>query len=106
MGQPVKIVELAERLIRLAGYEPGKDVQIVFSGMRDGERLNEVLFAPHEPMAEIGIPGVVAARAERPTLATMQNWLAMLDTALQADSRDAALRVFREAVPDFCGKAA
>ncbi len=45
MGQPVKIVELAERMIRLSGLEPGHDIDIVFTGMRPGERLNEILFA-------------------------------------------------------------
>ncbi|MGH6725655.1 MAG: SDR family NAD(P)-dependent oxidoreductase, partial [Pseudolabrys sp.] len=44
MGQPVKIVDLAERMIRLAGLEPGRDVDIVFTGARPGERMQEVLF--------------------------------------------------------------
>src|SRR5262249_30837984 len=48
MGQPVKIVDLAERMIRLSGLEPGKDVEIVFTGIRPGERLNEILFAADE----------------------------------------------------------
>ena len=42
MGQPVKIVDLAERMIRLSGLQPGYDIDIVFSGMRPGERLNEI----------------------------------------------------------------
>ena len=39
MGHPVKIVDLAERMIRLSGLEPGHDIEIVFTGMRPGERL-------------------------------------------------------------------
>ena len=50
MGQPVKIVDLAERMIRLAGLEPGRDVDIVFTGTRPGERIQEILFAREEPM--------------------------------------------------------
>jgi hypothetical protein len=38
MGQPVKIVDLAERMIRLSGLEPGRDIEVVFSGIRPGER--------------------------------------------------------------------
>ena len=49
MGQPVKIVDLAERMIRLSGLQPGHDIEIVFTGMRPGERLNEILFASEEP---------------------------------------------------------
>src|SRR5438045_8072744 len=43
MGSPVRIVDLAEQLIRLSGLEPYKDVQIVFTGLRPGEKLNEEL---------------------------------------------------------------
>ena len=44
MGQPVRIVDLAEDLIRLSGLEPGKDIQIVFTGIRPGEKLSEDLW--------------------------------------------------------------
>ena len=53
MGQPIKIVDLAERMIRLSGLEPGRDVDIVFTGIRPGERLNEILFAHEEPSSRI-----------------------------------------------------
>src|SRR5580704_18043732 len=62
MGQAVKIVDLAERIIRLSGLEPGYDIEIVFTGMRPGERLNEILFASEEPTVEIGIAGIMAAK--------------------------------------------
>lgn len=44
MGQPVKIAEMAETLIRLHGYEPHKDIEIKYTGMRPGEKLCEELF--------------------------------------------------------------
>jgi FlaA1/EpsC-like NDP-sugar epimerase/EAL domain-containing protein (putative c-di-GMP-specific phosphodiesterase class I) len=48
MGQPVKIVDLAADLIRLSGYEVGKDIDIVFTGTRPGEKLFEELLIPGE----------------------------------------------------------
>jgi FlaA1/EpsC-like NDP-sugar epimerase/EAL domain-containing protein (putative c-di-GMP-specific phosphodiesterase class I) len=48
MGQPVKIVDLAKDVIRLSGYEIGKDIEIVFTGLRPGEKLCEELLIPGE----------------------------------------------------------
>jgi O-antigen biosynthesis protein WbqV len=106
MGQPVKIVDLAERIIRLSGLEPGRDIDIAFIGMRPGERLHEILFAREEPTAEIGIAGVVAARPVSPSLETMRAWLATLEQGLAREERSAIYRVLHDAVPDFKGEAA
>lgn len=106
MGQPVKIVELAERIIRLSGLEPGRDIDITFTGIRPGERLHEILFAREEPTVEIGIPGIVAARPVSPSIDTMRAWLATLEQALAREDRTAIYRVLRDAVPDFRGEAA
>ena len=48
MGEPVKIAYLAEQMIRLAGKQPGRDVEIAFTGLRAGEKLFEELFHPLE----------------------------------------------------------
>jgi O-antigen biosynthesis protein WbqV len=101
MGQPVKIVDLAERIIRLSGLEPGRDIEIAFTGIRPGERLHEILFAREEPVSEIGISGVVAARPVAPSLDTMRAWLGELEQALRREERGSIYRVLREAVPDF-----
>ncbi|HUI95503.1 MAG TPA: nucleoside-diphosphate sugar epimerase/dehydratase [Xanthobacteraceae bacterium] len=105
MGQPVKIVDLAERIIRLSGLEPGRDIEIVFTGIRPGERLHEILFAREEPVSDIGISGVVAARPVAPSLETMRAWLGELEQALRREERGSIYRVLREAVPDFCKEA-
>jgi len=106
MGQPVRIYELAERMIRLSGLEPAQDIDIVFTGIRPGERLEEILFAREEPTAEIGIAGVVAARPVCPSLEAMRGWLATLEQGLARDERGTIDNVLRDAVPDFRGEAA
>ena len=106
MGQPVKIVELAERMIRLSGLEPGRDIDITFTGIRRGERLQEILFAREEPMSPIGIEGIVAAKPVSPSLDAMRGWLAALEQGLAREDRSVIFRVLRDAVPDFGGEAA
>ena len=106
MGQPVKIVDLAERMIRLSGLEPGRDIQIAFTGVRPGERLHEILFAREEPTAPVGIEGIVAARPVSPSLDAMRGWLVALEQGLAREDRSVIYGVLRDAVPDFGGAAA
>jgi O-antigen biosynthesis protein WbqV len=106
MGQPVKIVDLAERIIRLSGLEPGRDIEIKFTGIRPGERLHEILFAREEETSEIGIPGIVAAKPVQPSLESIRAWLAMLEQGLARNERSMIYDVLRNAVPEFRGEAA
>jgi FlaA1/EpsC-like NDP-sugar epimerase len=101
MGQPLKIIDLAERMIRLAGYEPGVDIEIAVTGVRPGERLNEILFAKDEPMAETGLDGVMAAKPIFAGRERMQGWLDELERALAAQDRLGAEAVLEAAIPDF-----
>ena len=106
MGHPVRIVELAERMIRLSGLEPGHDIDIVFTGMRPGERLNEILFASEEPAVEIGVAGIMAAKPNEPPMQALRKWIAALELAIANDDRVTIKAVLKDAVPEFGSTAA
>ncbi len=88
MGQPVKIMDLACDMIRLCGYEPGKDIEVVFSGIRPGERLHEQLTmddewrqaASCEGMSVISRPGY---RTEAELLVVMRNLRQLAERATE-----------------------
>jgi len=101
MGQPVRIVELAERMIRLSGLQPGHDIEIVFTGIRPGERLNEILFASEEPAVEIGVAGIMAAKPNEPPMPALRKWIAALEQAVERDDRVSIREVLKDAVPEF-----
>jgi FlaA1/EpsC-like NDP-sugar epimerase len=106
MGHPVKIVDLAERMIRLTGLEPGHDIEVVFTGMRPGERLNEILFASEEPAVEIGVPGIMAAKPNEPPMLALRKWIATLEQAIANDDRVTIRGILKDAVPEFGSTAA
>ncbi len=66
MGEPVKIVDLAHNMIRLAGYEPDKDIAIEFTGRRPGEKLHEELFNSDERQQATSAEKIVRAVRRTP----------------------------------------
>lgn len=104
MGQPVKIADLADRLIRLSGFVPGEDIEVVFTGMRPGERLHEILFANEEPPTEIGVDGVMAAKPNEPPMATLQEWIGELRAAVDKRDNMRVRSILKGAVPEFKGE--
>ncbi|WP_035968896.1 SDR family NAD(P)-dependent oxidoreductase [Bradyrhizobium sp. WSM1417] len=101
MGRPVKILDLAERMISLSGLQPGRDIEIIFTGMRPGERLNEILFASEEPAVEIGIAGVLAAKPNQPPMHELRKWITLLRRAIKQDDSLTLRTVLTAAVPEF-----
>lgn len=69
MGEEVRIVDVAERLIRIHGLRPNQDIPIVFTGVRPGEKLREVLYRDDEDLCATDHPGIMRL-ATRPTISS------------------------------------
>jgi FlaA1/EpsC-like NDP-sugar epimerase len=93
-------------MIRLSGLEPGHDIDIVFTGMRPGERLNEILFASEEPAVEIGVAGIMAAKPNEPPMPVLRKWISALEQAIAKDDRVTIRAVLKDAIPEFGSTAA
>ena len=101
MGQQVRILDLAEDLIRLSGLEPGKDVEIVFTGIRPGEKLSEDLWGDGMEYKKTDHPEIFRAVAEE---AILPDDLGKLVEELHHLARDgeasAILHLLDENIPD------
>jgi len=92
-------VELAERMIRMSGLEPGLDIEVVFTGMRPGERLNEILFASQERPWRSGSPASWRRSRTSRRCRPCRKWLAALEEAIATDDRATIRVVLKDAVP-------
>jgi FlaA1/EpsC-like NDP-sugar epimerase len=79
MGEPVRILDLAERLIRLSGRIPRRDVPIEIIGPRPGEKTVEDIVAPDEEPVPSGHPAIVVSRPPVPDRAAVHRALAELE---------------------------
>ncbi|HEY5302344.1 MAG TPA: nucleoside-diphosphate sugar epimerase/dehydratase [Acetobacteraceae bacterium] len=101
MGEPVKIVELARQMIRLAGLRPDQDVEIRFTGLRPGEKLFEELFHGKEPPAPTGHPGLLMAAPRTADPAIVGRAIEEIATASRGGQARLALILLSRLVPEF-----
>lgn len=101
MGKPVRIVDLAERMIQLAGFRPRVDINIIYTGLRPGEKLYEELFDPSEVQDERTDEGFVLASPRVMDQALLHRSLSELEGAVSREDRDRALELLFHIVPEY-----
>jgi O-antigen biosynthesis protein WbqV len=103
MGEPVKIVDLARQMIRLAGLKPDKDVEIRFTGLRPGEKMHEELFHGSEALMPTSHPGLHLAAPRTADAELLGRNLDELAGLVEQGQREEALRLLQRLVPEFGG---
>lgn len=102
MGEPVKILELAEEIIRLSGYRPYQDIDIVFSGLRPGEKLYEELLLGEEGIQPTHHPKIMIARATQlENGLVFQEKLNTLFSLAKANKNKEIYDLFQGIIPEY-----
>ncbi|MCR4376784.1 MAG: polysaccharide biosynthesis protein [Rhodospirillales bacterium] len=105
MGKPVKIVDLAKQMIRLAGLKPdtgqGGDIQIQFTGTRPGEKLFEEVFHGAEAPVPTQMPGVLLASPRTQDVAEVSAVLERLEAAARAEDVSTLKSAILDLVPEY-----
>src|SRR5688572_12857798 len=101
MGEPVPIRLLAEQMIRLAGKQPGRDIAIVYTGLRPGEKLHETLFHADERYRPTAHPKILQAEPRQVSAVNIEQAIAQLREASARYDVESLKEQLRTAVPEF-----
>jgi FlaA1/EpsC-like NDP-sugar epimerase len=101
MGEPVSITYLAEQLIRLSGNEPGKDIEIAYTGLRPGEKLFEELFHEKEHLEGTQHEKILLAQHRKIDWQHLNDVIAGMETACARYDEDTLLGSIGKLVPEL-----
>jgi O-antigen biosynthesis protein WbqV len=103
MGQPVRILDLAEQMIRLAGLKPYTDIKIEFTGLRPGEKMFEELFHFSESHTKTAHESIWLANPRQAVMKDILEIFARLLEACIARKAEEAVALLKQLVPEYNG---
>jgi len=101
MGEPMKIDNLAKQLARLSGLTPGKDIKIIYTGLRVGEKLHEKLFHKEEDKITTSHPDILIAKSRELNFSNVNKILLTLEDCLIKNNEKEAINILKNLVPEF-----
>lgn len=101
MGEPVKISYLAEQMIRLTGKEPGKDIDIEYTGLRPGEKLFEELFHDSEQLVETAHEKLFQAKFRKINWEELTEAFQLIKLACTSQADDELIFLLKSLVPEY-----
>lgn len=101
MGRSIKIVDLAERMIRLSGFEPGRDINVVFTGLRPGEKLYEELLNQAETTLPTHNRKILIARVREHPYEKVCTYVDELIELFSIQNNERIVRLLKEVIPEY-----
>lgn len=101
MGKPVRIADLAARMVQLAGFRPGTDIDIVYSGLRPGEKMVEELFDPSEVPGGRTEEGYMLAAPRFADRKLLSETFRKIEEHAEAQQTERAMRLLEHVVPEY-----
>jgi FlaA1/EpsC-like NDP-sugar epimerase len=101
MGEPVKVAELAKKMINLAGLKVNEDIEILFTGLRPGEKLYEELLCSSENTIETHHPKIMIANVDHILNGSVAYLINELKNALSKNDQFALVKLLKSGIPDY-----
>ena len=104
MGKPIRILDLAREMIKLAGFEPDKEIPITFIGPRPGEKLFEEVLTAEEGTSATKYKRILIAKLKEPNEEKLRNGLERLKDAVKRNDKNEIVKIFKELIPSYSPK--
>ena len=101
MGQMIKIADLAKKMIKLSGYTIGKDMELVYSGLRPGEKLYEEVLSDAEATQPTHHPKILIARVQEYNVDRLNQWFDEVKSMLSEQSNDSLVAALKALIPEY-----
>lgn len=101
MGQSIRIIDLARKMVKLSGLTLGKDIQVVFTGLRPGEKIFEELLADKETTLPTHHEKIMIARVREYDFEVISKEINSLITLFKSQDNESIVRKMKEIVPEF-----
>jgi FlaA1/EpsC-like NDP-sugar epimerase len=101
MGMPVKIYDLARKMVKLSGLEEGKDIDIVFTGLREGEKLFEELLTNSENSVPTHHPKILKAKVNDSDFERISNYLDIMSDLVTDKNELKVVALMKDIVPEY-----
>jgi FlaA1/EpsC-like NDP-sugar epimerase len=101
MGKPVRMVDLAKKMIRLSGFEPHKDIEIVFTGLREGEKLHEELLNSEEDTMATHHEKILKAKVKEYDYIYIQSMIDLFTELVNDRNELKMVALMKEIVPEY-----
>jgi len=101
MGKPVKILDLAKEMIKLSGFEPDKDIPIVFSGVRPGEKLFEEMLTAEEGTLATEHQKIFKAKLSKINEQKLRNELGKLKKSVRGSDQEKIMNILKKLIPSY-----
>jgi len=101
MGKSIRIIDLAEKMIKLSGMTPGKDIQVVFTGLRPGEKIFEELFHDKEKTQPTYHSKILVAKVREYDYSSFEKDITELIGLFRKQNNEAIVRKMKELIPEY-----
>ncbi len=101
MGEPVRIIDLAEKMIRLSGLKPYKDIDILFTGLRPGEKLKEELLNDKENTIGTHHPKIMIAKVAQYNFLEINQTINSMQEANTINKSRLLVSIMKQIVPEY-----